>query len=1104
MIASPAMIAARMVRSLTDTQPQTLVTPLPQPAAADRQAHPRPPRRRRGLWGVPLAAISLLVLVAIVVAALLPARLVASKDVERDGEAVSEDTPYAVVPASVQAVADRVSYADLGADVAVDTDPDGRVFFVTVSEPAQSVLGWWVAEDEPEIRFLTNEEKFGSQTPSQRRTVALQMMRTSSQVAQYVALTLAGYDPELVPGPVQIEQMLCLDIDGQRCVEYVPSADQLDDGDTIVAVDGTDIAHDRRPDRRARRTTQPGDTVAVTVDRVDVGEVDVEVELMESPDEPGKGIIGFVPFDTTSVRLPFEIAFDTGQIGGPSAGLAFTLTLLDELTEGDLLGGVDVAVTGTIQLDGTSGRSAGCRRRCRRSARPGIEHFIVPAGQSEADMASAREIAGDDVELIVVANIDEALAALERLGGDPLPDGGMTPTPQTSHLRWGCGHLVLAPRPVLAGVGARRQLPDRAPRVRPAGGPRVPAHGRRRTGPHAGARALPRPGAAVDAAASAGPPPELDDETLARLLGEETTRILQAARESAAAIRSKAEEAAERMLREAREDAQHLRDEADSEASRRRRDAEQDAEAELEMAKQQGREMVEEARAYRERVLSELSRRRDLARQQIDQLVHGRDRLVQAFERARLVAADVVAELAPLGELSEYVNLSPTTGPVPVMVPASRLGEISSISDEVLAARASSDPDDPALDPNGSPTPRRRSTPASTPAPAAATTADEPSPSSTRRRGEPTPTSQAAAPPPPTTGATVLQFPDRRADTVVIAPGSEAEDDLESERHEPDDDGPDEDGVRRCGCGRGRRGRRRRHHRQRRRQPVRPAALGERRPTRQDDAATEPATESAEPAAPTPFELRDEALTPLIVSSGRKLKRVLADEQNDVLDRLRGKKPVRSIDDLLPAADEQATRYFDAIAGDLRRCRSGRRRLARRLGRRAGAPTTTSPRPGPRRPWPATSSSRCAIASVAGIEAVDGDNEELTKKARAIYREWKTRRIDDQLDDLLRHAYSRGAFAAFTDGQPVRWVFDPAVGACSDCEDNSLQGRGPRRHGVPDRPRRAPGPRRLPLPGRAGRLTRPRRDERLRGSARPVARLASGRSSLASAALPSP
>jgi PDZ domain-containing protein len=367
-------------------------------------------------------------LVTIVVTALIPARLVASKDVERDGETVSEVTPYAVVPASVQAVADRVSYADLGADVAVDTDPDGQVFFVTVSEPAQSVLGWWVAENEPEIRFLTSEEKFGSQTPSQRRTIALQMMRTSSQVAQYVALTLAGYESELIPGQVQIEQMLCLDIEGQRCLQYVPSAEQLDEGDTIVAVDGTDI--DTIDDLTAALAdNEPGDTVAVTVDRVDVGEVDVDVELMESPDEAGKGIIGFVPFDTTSVRLPFEIAFDTGEIGGPSAGLAFTLTLLDELTEGDLLGGLDVAVTGMMQLDGTVGPIGGLPQKVSAVRQAGIKHFIVPARQSEVDMASAREVAGDEVELIVVANIDEALAALDRLGGDPLPDGGMTPTP---------------------------------------------------------------------------------------------------------------------------------------------------------------------------------------------------------------------------------------------------------------------------------------------------------------------------------------------------------------------------------------------------------------------------------------------------------------------------------------------------------------------------------------------------------------------------------------------------------------------------------------------------------------------------------------------------
>ena len=137
--------------------------------------------------------------------------------------------------------------------------------------------------------------------------------------------------------------------------------------------------------------------------------------------------------------------------------------------------------------------------------------------------------------------------------------------------------------------------------------------------------------------------------------------ILQAAREGSAAIRTKAEDGAARLLREAGEESQRVREEAELEASRKRTDALADAEAELTMAKQQGREMVEEARAYRERVLSELSRRRDLARQQLEQLVHGRDRLLQAFERARLVSVDVVAELTPFGEPDEYVDLSPTT-----------------------------------------------------------------------------------------------------------------------------------------------------------------------------------------------------------------------------------------------------------------------------------------------------------------------------------------------------------------------------------------------------------------------------------------------------------
>jgi cell division septum initiation protein DivIVA len=162
----------------------------------------------------------------------------------------------------------------------------------------------------------------------------------------------------------------------------------------------------------------------------------------------------------------------------------------------------------------------------------------------------------------------------------------------------------------------------------------------------------------------------LDEEVVTRMLGEEAARILSTAREAASQIKIRAEENSSRLLREATDEAQRLREEAEIEASRRRQDASADAEAELQMAKQQGRDMVNEARAYRERVLGELARRREMARQQIEQLVHGRDRLLQAFERARIAAVDVMAEMTPLGEPNEYVNLAPTTGPVPIMVPA--------------------------------------------------------------------------------------------------------------------------------------------------------------------------------------------------------------------------------------------------------------------------------------------------------------------------------------------------------------------------------------------------------------------------------------------------
>ena len=140
-------------------------------------------------------------------------------------------------------------------------------------------------------------------------------------------------------------------------------------------------------------------------------------------------------------------------------------------------------------------------------------------------------------------------------------------------------------------------------------------------------------------------PGRLDEETVTTLLGEEAARVLSTARDASTQIRERAEESATRLVKDAADDATRIRESAILEAQRIHDDAQSDANAEVEMAKQQGRDMVNEAREYREKVLSELSRRRDAARAQIEQLLHGRDRLMNAFERARIASESVLDEL---------------------------------------------------------------------------------------------------------------------------------------------------------------------------------------------------------------------------------------------------------------------------------------------------------------------------------------------------------------------------------------------------------------------------------------------------------------------------
>lgn len=403
-MARPAIQAEAVVNSVIDTQDEMLTT---------QRAGVRAPSSKHRLWAIPLVGIAFLAVTALLLASMLSAGLVASN---RDGV----EAPYAIVPADAQDVASRISFDAVERHPAV-----GELLFVTIRQPEVTVLDWFVGRDQQEIDFLSRDQRFGVQTPSQQRQFNAEMMRTAKETAEYVALSTLGYPAKIIPGDVIVNSLVCLTANeaGTKCLDWAPSDDLLDPGDKLLKVDGGELAtvDDLTPILAEHR---PGDRVTVVFDRPGEGEKSGEVELIAAPgEEPARTIIGFQPFDTASADLPFDVKIDSGDIGGPSAGLAFTLTLIDELTPGELTGGKRVAVTGTISINGDIGAIGGLASKTSAVRQMGAEVFLVPTSQGPEDIARAQAVAGDDVKVIPVANVLEALEALASLGGNGLDLG---------------------------------------------------------------------------------------------------------------------------------------------------------------------------------------------------------------------------------------------------------------------------------------------------------------------------------------------------------------------------------------------------------------------------------------------------------------------------------------------------------------------------------------------------------------------------------------------------------------------------------------------------------------------------------------------------------
>ncbi len=280
---------------------------------------------------------------------------------------------------------------------------EGELFFTTVRLNRLSALEWVFVRFGPAVDIFDTEAVFGTQTQAESRQCNAQMMVSSQSTANIVALTYLGYD---VFDPTGVT------VDG---VADGSAADNIIEcGDVIIEADGADITTTNEL-RDAVLARAPGDVIELLVER-DGEPTEVSLPLGEVDGEPRIGVS--IGTRLSENDLPIDLSLNVEGVGGPSAGLAFTLSYIDLLTEGELTGGNDVAVTGTMSLNGAVGPIGGVRQKVAAAIRSGADTMLIPASlrQSELDRAFAE--AGEDIEVIPVASVQEAIEALADRGGN--------------------------------------------------------------------------------------------------------------------------------------------------------------------------------------------------------------------------------------------------------------------------------------------------------------------------------------------------------------------------------------------------------------------------------------------------------------------------------------------------------------------------------------------------------------------------------------------------------------------------------------------------------------------------------------------------------------
>lgn len=565
----------------------------------------------------------------------------------------------------------------------------------------------------------------------------------------------------------------------------------------------------------------------------------------------------------------------------------------------------------------------------------------------------------------------------------------------------------------------------------------------------------------------------IDEATITELLGAEAARVLSAAREAAQAMRDRAAESAEQIVREASREATRMLEESKVEASRRRSDVSSEAEQELELAKQQGREMVAEVRAYRERVLADLAKRTEEARRELERLVYERERLLTAFERARHAATDVVGDLAEFDEAIRDTGIVPPLVPPDAPPPPRPTGrsdtpifdakqyedELGSAHDQIVEAVVEASPTTDDAEP-----PAQVEVPNATETEGDRARADEPSPMESDSVSAPVSESPSSEHQSQERMAPVVSIFDRqrRRTPAVEAPETSkarAPEHPVFERVEAQPEAPvtpaapsrvDEIFERLRSSNTQRVAAKTENDLADRTSNTEPSRIGDAKPSHTSDAKPSRIKDDTEnkairprPVDPSVFRRRDEVIDAVSEKMKRAAKRIMADDENAVLTHVGTKRSALTLEAMLPNDADHAQRFVDAlreeitsIAVDGARSLSDSRRSDVLKSVTSGGVLEAVCE------FIVNDLIRPLHQSIASaIEQSSGDRDELLKRTRNEFADWKARRLESVVMDAAYLAYARGLFIGCEQSTHVCWAVDPSGPACADAEDNALAGR---------------------------------------------------------------